>query len=243
MIYSFSRISNYLRCPRKARFRYIDKIPPETTPIALPLGSAIHDIVAWSVQNPEADRDVLDKNLREFLISRIDTSRAPVESKGLSLEEVYDQAKGMFAVYYQAPLQGITQIEQSFRIPLTQDIELEGFIDFLRGDEVVELKTAARSYFQLQVDLNLQATCYAAALMKKIDPVCVLFHVIVKNKTPKVQSLTTWRSQEDLDILKSVAKNVDRGFREKVFPRNISVQNCSGCEYQNQCLKAAVAVP
>ena len=31
--YSFSRISTYLRCPRKAQFRYIDKIPPEKTPI------------------------------------------------------------------------------------------------------------------------------------------------------------------------------------------------------------------
>ena len=232
--YSYSRISTYLRCPRLARFRYVDKIPPESVSVALPLGSAIHDIVAFSVNHPEADPDQLQKALQDFLLSRIDETEAPVDFKGKTLEEVWEQAKGMFQAYLEEPLTGVKSTEQHFEIPVG-DVRLQGFIDFLKDDEIVELKTAARSYSQMQVDLNLQATCYAAAVMNG-DPVCVRFLVLTKAKIPKLQSLTTWRSTEDVKILTSVVEGVDRGFHEGVFPRNLSVQTCSGCEYRGSCL-------
>ena len=235
--YSYSRVSTYLRCPHLFRLRYVDHAPPEKTSLALPFGSAIHDIVSYSVQNP--DSDSLEKTLQDFLLSRLDSTEAPVDFNGQSLEEVYDQAKAMLDVYLENPLTGVTSVEQSFCIPVNHDLELEGFIDFLRDDEVVELKTSGRSYSQLQVDLSLQATCYAAAVMqsRKIDPVPVGFVVIVKNKTPKVQRLTTWRGREDLEILESVVRNVDQGIQGESFPRSMSVQTCSKCEYRGVCLK------
>ena len=240
--YSYSRISTYLRCPHLFMLRYVDQVPPEQTSLALPFGSAIHDIVSYSIGNPDSDQ--LDTTLQDFLLSRIDSVEGPVDFNGQSLEEIYDQAKRMLDAYLQEPLTGITSIEQSFCVPVDPTIELEGFIDFLRDDEVIELKTSGKSYSQLQVDLNLQATCYAAAMMRsrKIDPVAVRFVVITKTKTPKVQNLVTWRSKEDLDLLASVARNVDQGISSGSFPRNMCVQNCSRCEYRRQCMKIAVAV-
>lgn len=182
--------------------------------------------------------------MQEFLLSRIDAVEGPVDFNGQSLEEIYDQAKRMMEAYLQEPLTGINSIEQSFRVPIDHSIELEGFIDFLRDDEVIELKTSGRSYSQFQVDLNLQATCYAAAMMRsrKLDSVAVRFVVITKTRVPKVQNLVTWRSKEGLDLLASVARNVDQGIQNGVFPRNQCVMNCAKCEYRHACLKLAVAV-
>jgi CRISPR/Cas system-associated exonuclease Cas4 (RecB family) len=232
--YSYSRISTYLRCPRLARFRYVEKTPPESVSIALPLGSAIHDAVAYSVHRPDASTEELNKMLQDVFLSRIDATDAPVNFKGKTLEETYDQAEGMFNAYLKQPITGVKSTEQHFEIPVG-DLRLEGFIDFITKDEIVELKTAARSYSQMQVDLNLQATCYAAAVMNG-EPVRVRFLVLTKTKVPKVQSITTWRSKEDVTILESVTRHVDSGFQKGVFPRNISVQTCSGCEFKEKCL-------
>ncbi len=242
--YSFSRISSYLRCPMKARLRYVDHVPPEKTSLALPLGSAIHDIVMYSVRNPEADHGHLHASLREFLTSRLDEAEAPVDLNGQSLQGIQDQVQAMFDAYMQDPLTGVTSIEESFEIPMGDDLALQGYIDFLKGDRVVELKTSGRSYSQKQVTLNLQATCYAAALIQTmgLESVSVEFFIITKTKVPKVQRLSTVRTVDDLELLKSVVRNVDRGFQEGVFPRNMGVQSCSGCEYQGACLKTAVPV-
>ena len=237
MKYSYSRISTYLRCPHLCRLRYVDQVPPESTSLALPFGSAIHDIVAYSVQNPDAGN--LQGVLKEFLTSRLDECVAPVNFGKQTVEEVYSQAKDMLDAYLEEPLEDITSIEEPFKENLTKELELEGFIDYITtNNEIVELKTSGRSWSQLQADLSLHATCYAAAMPH--NPVCVRFYVIVKNKVPKVQRISTWRTEEDLGTLVSIVEQVHRGFMEGVFPRNTGVQTCSGCEYKGLCLKTSV---
>jgi len=220
------------------RLRYVDQVPPESTSLALPFGSAIHDIVAYSVQNPDAEN--LHSTLKEFLTSRLDECKTPVNFGKQTVEEVYAQASAMLDAYLKEPLEGITSIEEPFKIQLTKELELEGFIDYLKNDEIIELKTSGRSWSQIQADLSLQATCYTVAMPQ--SPVCVQFYVLVKNKVPKVQRITTWRTEEDLGTLRSTVGQIHRGFMEGVFPRNIGVQSCSSCEYRGVCLKTAVAV-
>jgi len=218
------------------RLRYVDQVPPESTSLALPFGSAIHDIVAFSVQNPDADN--LQDTLKDFLTSRLDECKAPVNFGKQTVEQVFAQAAKMLAAYLEEPLEDITSIEEPFKIQLTKELELEGFIDYLNNDEIIELKTSGRSWSQIQANLSLQATCYAAAMPH--SPAHIRFYVLVKNKVPKVQKITTYRSEEDLGILVSIVEQVHRGFMEGVFPRNLGVQTCCGCQYRGLCLKTSV---
>jgi len=219
------------------RLRYVDQVPPESTSLALPFGSAIHDIVAFSVQNPDADN--LQDTLKDFLTSRLDECKAPVNFGKQTVEQVFAQAAKMLAAYLEEPLEGIMSIEEPFKIQLTKELELGGFVDYITTDnEIVELKTSGRSWSQLQADLSLQATCYAAAMPQM--PARVDFYVLVKNKVPRVQRLVTWRTEEDLGILVSIVEQIHQAFLHGIFPRNTGVQTCSGCEYKGLCLKTSV---
>ncbi len=42
---SYSRLSTWLRCPRKFQFRYVEEVPEEVTPVSLLFGVAIHEAV------------------------------------------------------------------------------------------------------------------------------------------------------------------------------------------------------
>src|SRR5213593_1759705 len=44
---SFSQIDQYLRCPLKYRFQYVDRLEPEFVPAALAFGSGIHGAAAF----------------------------------------------------------------------------------------------------------------------------------------------------------------------------------------------------
>ena len=41
-VISFTQLDQYLRCPLKYRFTYIDRVEPEFVPVALAFGSGIH---------------------------------------------------------------------------------------------------------------------------------------------------------------------------------------------------------
>jgi hypothetical protein len=44
---SVSQLNTYLMCPRKYRFRYIDRLQPERRSIDLALGTAVHYTIGW----------------------------------------------------------------------------------------------------------------------------------------------------------------------------------------------------
>ena len=44
---SSSQITTYLMCPRKYRYRYSDKLEPESRSANMAFGSAVHAAIAW----------------------------------------------------------------------------------------------------------------------------------------------------------------------------------------------------
>src|SRR4026209_1705127 len=44
---SFSQLDQYLRCPLKYRFTYVDRLAPDFVPAALAFGSGIHGAAAF----------------------------------------------------------------------------------------------------------------------------------------------------------------------------------------------------
>ena len=55
---SFSQLDQYLRCPLKYRFTYVDRVAPDFVPAALAFGSGIHGAAAFflrGLQQGQAD--------------------------------------------------------------------------------------------------------------------------------------------------------------------------------------------
>jgi putative RecB family exonuclease len=44
---SFTQIDQYLRCPLRYRFNYVDRLEPDFVPAALAFGSGIHGAAAF----------------------------------------------------------------------------------------------------------------------------------------------------------------------------------------------------
>ena len=145
--------------------------------------------------------------------------------------------EGLIKAYFEhGPVDNLLAVEKEFELDLGEGLMLAGVIDFViqgaDGPEVVELKTSARSWSQLQAELSPQGSIYAMALGKGDREVPVTYRVLVETKTPKVQELRLVHPTEESGRISEVAHAVRRNLETGAFPRNEGVQTCSGCSYQ-----------
>jgi len=240
---SYSQVSTWLRCPRLYRYRYVDKAEPEKVGMALLLGSAVHDAIGAEAQRRleggEGGLDYALRSFREMLLVKVEHPEAPVDLGEKSLIEHMEVGEGLIRAYFDhGPVDQLLAVEKEFELDIGEGLKLAGVIDFVvqgvDGPEVVELKTAARSWSELQAKLSMQGSIYSMALGGK-EPAPVTYRVLVKNKTPKVQEFRLGTEEgtgvQTLDTLREVAGGIEAG----CFPRNCSVQTCSGCAYFKQC--------
>ncbi|MBC8328209.1 MAG: hypothetical protein H8E31_05620, partial [Planctomycetes bacterium] len=74
--------------------------------------------------------------------------------------------EGLIKAYFEhGPVDNLLAVEKEFELDLGEGLMLAGVIDFViqgaDGPEVVELKTSARSWSQLQAELSPQGSIYA----------------------------------------------------------------------------------
>lgn len=92
------------------------------------------------------------------------------------------------------------KVEYKFAIPLfNTDITLTGTMDLITNDWIIEHKTSASNWTQQKVDEHKQVTAYSYAYRQifKKEEKGIRFNILVKNKTPKVQLLDTFRTEDD----------------------------------------------
>ena len=138
-------------------------------------------------------------------------------------KEATETGKRMIEAYCAwGRIQGVKVIEGEHHARLSQDLTLEGRVDFVRDDEdeieLVELKTSARAWSGAQSELSLQAAAYA--LLSGISK--VRYVILTKSKAPKVQELVTLCDQARIDRLRDTISEVDIAIRAGAFPRNTS---------------------
>ena len=136
----------------------------------------------------------------------------------------------------------VVAVEQRFAVPLIDqetgevlERDLDGTLDLLERDPegrlvVVDLKTSARRYTDLQVEASLQlwVYSYATGLLGYADPdeVRLRFDVLTKTRVPELHRYWTTRDR---------AANV-RLFRlaAEVFHPNPGCQ-CKECPFKSKC--------
>ena len=248
--WSYSAITQYLRCPLQYFFQRVLGIPSHSIGTGLVLGSAVHAGLAEyhrRLQQQEAiDTEAIlksfhecwdEKELHETIQYRDGDTREDSIEQGVHLLELY---------FKEPPPEGIVAIEQRILAPLYNsrgeylETPLVAITDLItEADQeltVREFKTSARAYSESEVASSLQPTCYVHAVRETLGrDANVEYTVLVKTKTPKVQRLQTSRFTEDCGRLGDLVQSIQRAVDLGIFYPVESPMNCSTCPYRQPC--------
>jgi len=232
-----------MRCPLQYKFRYIDGliIPPNSE---ICLGKSIHRTLEENYSQKIQTRqdlplehitdlfsDFWDEESKEAVFEA-DEKPGKVKDDGINLVRVYHRqvAPSLQPVY----------VEKEFYLPIEgSDYFLKGYIDLIEEQGVIiDHKTTKRAYPQDKAKNDLQLTAYALAyrMLFGMQESGVRFDVLVRTKTPKIQHLTSKRTNEDILRFLKILREVEKGIREGIFYPNENFM-CSVCGYKDLCKK------
>lgn len=248
--WSYSAISQYLRCPLQYFFQRILGLPSRSVSCGLVLGSAVHAGLAEYHRRVKEQEDIDKKAIfkvfqdcwgkkeaNETVLFREGDTRGDSIDQGINLLEIYLR---------EPPPERIVAIEHKFLAPLCNsrgeylETPLVAITDLItatdEGLTVEEFKTSGRSYSESEVGSSLQPTCYVHAVNECLGQVPnVEYTILVKTKTPKVQRLKTSRYADDCGRLGDLVQTIQRGVDLGIFYPVESPMNCATCPYRPQC--------
>ena len=205
----------------------------------------MHDAIGAEAQRRleggDGGLDYALRSFREMLLVKVEHPEASIDLGDKTLIEHMEVGEGLIRAYFEhGQVDQLLAVEKEFELDLGHGVRLAGVIDFVvrgeDGPEVVELKTSARSWSELQAKLSMQGAIYALALGGvEEDPAPVTFRVLTKTKVPRVQVLAVEHEKGSCRQVVDTIHQVAAGIRTGLAPRNASVQTCSGCGYFKQC--------
>ncbi len=247
-IYSHSRLSTFEQCPKKFKYKYLDKLKPEIEKtIETHLGSAVHKTLEWvytSVKESKANLkidDVIEKFTEEW--QKEFSENILIVKKQLTARDYFNKGVQFLIDYYykHSPFKdGTIACEKGVLIKLEEgEYEIQGFIDRLvynleTGEyEIHDYKTANFLPSQEHINKERQLALYSIAIKEiygKEKEILLVWHFLAHNKT-----LTSKRTNSELEKLKKETTELIKKLEAtKEFPRNRSVL-CDWCEYKNIC--------
>lgn len=241
---SVSQVTTYLGCPRKYRFRYVEKREPETRSADLGFGSAVHSAIEWWFTERIAGRNPTeDAVLRIFRADWTSQLADPLlDCEGEKPEDFQVLGESLVRLFLERfgneppPAQAEARFEVPLRDPGTGEtlpVPLVGYIDFAQEGLVGELKTAAKKTVASNWSLQLAAYSYAVRETTGRRPRLKVV-VLVKTKTPAitVEELTLTDREEAWFVEVSV-ETFDAIQRGAFFPNPGWM--CGRCEYRRAC--------
>lgn len=248
--WSYSQISQYLRCPLSYYFDRIAKLPKPFVSSGLVLGASVHHALAEfhrGIQTRKAMKLPQVKSVLALSFAEME-DREPIQYRnGENRTTVLDQAVALLELYCgEAVPEEVVAVEEPLLVPLfNRDGEalrkpLLAIPDLLTREKgeltVSEFKTSGRRFNESETDSALQASCYALAVQERYDEQPrVRYTVLVKTKTPQIQRLETIRCDADLIRLAEIVQAVERAIEAKVFYPIESAMNCSTCPFFKPC--------
>lgn len=248
--WSYSAISQYLRCPLQYYFERVLKLPQPTVSSGLVLGSSVHAALADYHLGLQRGKPPTIEKLQQLLLAHwtLKEAERPIQYKpdenrvvqlatGIGLLETYLK---------EPPPDRIVGVEQRLLVPLMNnrgeylETPLVAVVDLFTRDErglkIHEFKTSGRSYGNSEVEMSLQGTCYVnAAWHSYAEWAAVEYDILIKTKSPKLQRIMTARDETDLGRLGDVVEVVEKAVSQEVFFPVESPLNCSTCPFRQPC--------
>jgi putative RecB family exonuclease len=252
---SFTQLDQYLRCPLRYRFVYIDHLEPDFVPASRAFGSGIHAAAAYFFRGvARGDPQAVEDTQGHFeTLWNLETQGQPLRfGEKETKESLRDLAMRMLAVVHREfdPRTQVLAVEEPFRVPLVDpdtgevlDRDLVGTVDLLERDAqhrvvVVDLKTSARKYSDLQVEASLQLSVYSYAM--SLGPhadekdIRLRFDVLTKTKQPELHWYWTTRDRAANVRLYRLAAEVLRAIEAGAFHPIVGWQ-CKECPFKSKC--------
>lgn len=254
---SYSALNTYLNiCQLQYYFRYVEKCEVESTPVALPFGSAFHAALSEQAQTAKQGKTLSAEQLTEAfaayfksfcnnspnVIFKKEDTQDDLIRLGAKMLEV---ALGDWRDYWNIDAVALPFVVgiPDVAIPLIGELDMvvSEYNPFDENPEItciVDFKTAARMWPDDKASKDLQATvfCYAFEKVYGKRPV-FRFDVITKAKTPTVRRFYTERHQNDFDRLEKLIHVADKAIQAGVFIPNETSFACGDCPYAESCAR------
>jgi putative RecB family exonuclease len=236
---SASKITTYLQCPRRYKFRYVTKTVPPWKASALALGSAVHGALETFHEQravgatiaPEAVAQLFQVDLAAELADEIkykeDEGAADLSATGAALARMYAAQNQSLAV---------VAAEVPFELEIVRGVVLRGVFDaLLPDDRIRELKTAARDYADSDLARNVQVSAYAWAFRAlQGHDATIEVVAMLKQKHPRIEKHEVTRTAGQLAWFVQLVVEVAEAIGAGAFPPN-PTHWCSSCEYAEIC--------
>jgi len=237
---SSSQVNRYLKCGMQYKFRYIDGIirPPG---IAMAAGSSVHRALEIALKEKMKTSSVPLSLIEDAWWESWRVIKKDIEDWEEDENTVEGQLRKLVKVYHSTKLPEILplEVEKRFWISVGKsNVPVVGYIDLIDQPEnktIVDHKVVGRSKQQREADSSLQLTLYSKAM--QIPK--VRFDCLVRGtKTPTVKTLSSQRTQADLDWLEHLFDKVAEAINKGIFmPCDPSSFACSPkyCGYYELC--------
>jgi putative RecB family exonuclease len=247
-VFSHSRLASFEECPRKFRYRYVEKVPVETESIEAFLGKRVHEVLERlhqftdRGQVPGLARVIA--RFRAFWDEHFHAARIRIAREGSLPGDYLANGERCLTNYYRRHYpfdRGETLgVEErvAFRLDATDRYRVQGVIDRLvrAPDEAIEIhdyKTGQRVPRQADLDQDRQLALYQIGVAERFgpdQPVRLVWHYLLPD-----QLRTSSRTPEALAALREETMAlIDRVRAEERFePRPSAL--CRWCEFSPIC--------
>lgn len=246
--FSPSRLDVFKDCPRRYRFRYVDRIRRPSQSVEAFLGTCVHTAFETLYEAKSHGKLLsLEETLAGFEKAWKEgwSEEIAIRKPEFGPEDWRRLGAECVARYYEAHApfdeDRTVAVERKVGFPLRTsggEVRIEGYVDRLAlgpdgAFEVHDYKTAASLPTQADVDEDWQLALYDLAvrhMWPDTKDVRLLWHYVRHGKT-----LVSRRSAEQREALsREVAALVESIWREREFPTRKSAL-CDWCEYRDLC--------
>ena len=242
-IFSVSQLNQYLACPRKYRYRYLDHLEPESKSASMAFGSAIHGAIEWYWRERIAGKTPAIEDLHrmfgvEWAAQLAGGDLAFDEKKPEEMRGTGQHLLNLFVDRFAGEVP--SDVEARFEVALydprtgvVHPMPLVGYLDFVSPGVVGELKTAAKRTDPSSWSLQLCA--YSFAMREKTGVGHRLKVVeLITTKVPKIEVHEVVKSQADEAWFLEVAVEALSAIARGAFHPSPGWM-CPRCEYRKAC--------
>lgn len=245
VVYSYSKINTFEKCPLKFKYRYIDKIIPEIEKsIEAFLGEIVHSTLEWIYAQVKIKAPTIDEVITYYGISWKNNFSDKISIKKESEEYYFDLGVKFILGYYTEhyPFDDNTiALEEKIEVDLDElgEYKIIGYIDRLVHNkekdeyEIHDYKTGNSLPYKDKIENDKQLSLYSIAVKNnfgKDKEVYLIWHYLAFNK-----EITIKKTNEELEKLRrETIETIKKIEATTDYPANKSIL-CDWCEFRDIC--------
>ncbi len=241
MIYSYTQLSQYLACPRKYRYRYLDGWQEKETRAGPLFGRCFEQALAAYFQRQDAT-EVLFKQWSAYQNATLDYSQND------SWDRMFQQGTKLLELFAQHDRVEIRSPSRNLQIkvsrPLSATSQFVAYVDafgYVDGTRcVIDWKTTAARYPDQPeglLALDLQLACYSWLTGESE----VAFVVFVRKRLPEIQYMRSTITEEQRREFGQLVEDTVAQIEAAQFPAHSGIRfpqnGCTSCPYLGLCLQ------